>query len=138
MTNPTRTLIDLGAVVDAHILETALEDAIVRRLTTVAQLTRRAEALAIRGRPGSATLRKILEKRGHTPGRESALESELFFFLRRSRLQLPVPQFKVWDGTRFIARLDFAFPERKVGIEADGTRHHSAPRDREKDLLRLK
>jgi hypothetical protein len=34
-----------------------------------------------------------------------------------------VPQFEVWDGDRFVARVDLAWPEVKVAIEYEGAYH---------------
>ena len=35
----------------------------------------------------------------------------------------PVAQFEVMDGRRLVARVDFAWPERKVALEYDGLWH---------------
>ena len=62
-TNATRTLIDLGSVVRADTLETALERALLARVTTIDRLLRRFFELAGRGRPGIAALRSLLVER---------------------------------------------------------------------------
>ncbi len=33
-------------------------------------------------------------------------------------------QYEVRDGSRFVARVDFAYPDHRVAIEADGFRYH--------------
>lgn len=45
--------------------------------------------------------------------------------LRSSGIELPQTQFKVFDSGELVARLDFAYPERLVAIEADGFAYHS-------------
>ena len=43
--------------------------------------------------------------------------------MRRSGLPDPVAQFRIVDGGGFVARVDFAWPERKVAVEYDGLWH---------------
>jgi very-short-patch-repair endonuclease len=47
-----------------------------------------------------------------------------------------VAQFPVLDDRVFVARLDFAYPAIRVGIEADGYRWHGNPEDWRRDLRR--
>ena len=49
---------------------------------------------------------------------------------------MPVRQFEIRDGDRFVGRVDFAYPEAKLLIEAYGRDHHSAWSDHEHDLRR--
>ncbi len=44
--------------------------------------------------------------------------------LRNAGLPIPMLQYVVYDGDRFIARLDFAYPSERVAIEVDGFRYH--------------
>ncbi|HEV2810259.1 MAG TPA: type IV toxin-antitoxin system AbiEi family antitoxin domain-containing protein, partial [Acidimicrobiales bacterium] len=62
-TDPTRTLVELGAVIASDRLERAVESALRRRLTTVSRLQRRISGLARSGRRGPASLRHVLEPR---------------------------------------------------------------------------
>jgi very-short-patch-repair endonuclease len=48
----------------------------------------------------------------------------------------PVAQYEVRDGTRLVARVDFAYPEARLAIEADGYRFHGTHRQWKKDLKR--
>jgi very-short-patch-repair endonuclease len=52
------------------------------------------------------------------------LEARLWKLLRRSRLPRPILQYEVRDGRRLVARVDFAWPDRAVAVEADGYRFH--------------
>ena len=54
------------------------------------------------------------------------MESRLRLVLIAGRLPWPVTQYKVTspDGT-FVARLDLAYPEHRLGIEYEGDHHRS-------------
>lgn len=137
-TSVVRTLIDLSAVCQAAAVELAVEDALRRGMTTVSKLLLRAEELGARGREGPAGLRKILAK-DHGATTDSALESRCLQLLREWGFPDPVRQHVVRDGSRFIARLDLAYPHARLGIECDSFRFHSGravfDRDREKTAL---
>lgn len=101
-----------------------MDDALRGNHTTLHAL--RAE-LPPTGRVGRAIFRRLLEERDERDeAAESPLESRLLRILRKARLPLPVAQFEVrLDGTP-VARLDFAYPDRRLGMEADGFRWHSS------------
>ncbi|GAA4017400.1 hypothetical protein GCM10022247_45870 [Allokutzneria multivorans] len=72
------------------------------------------------------------------------METAARLALADAGLPLPQTQFEVLDGAgRFLARLDGAFPEERVGLEFDGRSVHSAPealyrdRARQNDLMEL-
>ncbi|MDQ3660154.1 MAG: DUF559 domain-containing protein, partial [Actinomycetota bacterium] len=50
-------------------------------------------------------------------------------------LPQPVAQFVVTNGDRFVARVDFAWPDVKVAVEAVGRKHHEGRWER--DVTRL-
>jgi very-short-patch-repair endonuclease len=124
-TTATRTLIDLGAVVSAAVLESALERALHQRMTTVARLQRRLDQVARRGRPGVTVLRAVLALRTPRLGvAESELELLIWRVLRRHHLPLPERQVEVTvDGCDF--RLDMAYSPERIFIEGDGFGVHS-------------
>jgi very-short-patch-repair endonuclease len=71
------------------------------------------------------------------PELESVLEEEAEPHLRAAGLTEYVRQLEVVDSQgRFIARLDFAVEELKLGIEIDGWAHHSSPQARNLDSRR--
>ena len=53
-----------------------------------------------------------------------------------SGLPAPVAQFRVLDGGRFVARVDFAWPRQRVAVEYDGL-WHGDPRQFAADRARL-
>jgi hypothetical protein len=54
---------------------------------------------------------------------ESPQETRLRLLVGCSGLPEPVAQFRVLDRGRFVARVDFAWPERRVALEYDGLWH---------------
>lgn len=70
------------------------------------------------------------------PGAESPMETRLRLAITRAGLPMPVLQHRVWDdaGT-FVARLDLAYVESRLGIEYDGEAH-LAPDAVRRDLRR--
>jgi hypothetical protein len=68
---------------------------------------------------------------------ESPQETRVRLILHRSDLPAPVAQHRVVDEYgRFVARVDFAWPQQKVALEYDG-QWHSAPGQFAKDRERL-
>ncbi|HZR13182.1 MAG TPA: type IV toxin-antitoxin system AbiEi family antitoxin domain-containing protein [Acidimicrobiia bacterium] len=128
VTTVARTLVDLAGSVDATVLETALDDALRKQLTTCAFVEWRVRELGRTGRAGVAVLRRLLEERGRgAAALESALEGAVWRVLLRSGLPRPVRQHAVTiDGRSF--RLDFAWPDAFVAVEADGYAFHAGRR----------
>ena len=67
---------------------------------------------------------------------ESPPETRLRLLLHRSGLPLPVAQYEVRCGGRFVARVDFAWPEHRLALEYDGA-WHGTPDQLPKDRRRL-
>ena len=125
-TTPTRTLIDISGVVTESQLVQTLDSALRRGLTFIPLIRSRLDAIGTKGRSGTGTLQKLLADRELGSGlTESPLEVKVERVLRRAGLDPPERQFTITgpDGTK--VRLDFAWPEQKVGIEADGFRWHT-------------
>jgi very-short-patch-repair endonuclease len=122
VTTPARTLLDLGSVVPAWVVEPALEDALMRRLVTFQLLTNTLERLGGSGRRGAAVLRTLVEERDPaTAPTQSMLEDLLFRVVRRGGLPAPLRQYEVAG-----VRLDGAYPEFRLGLEADSRIWHGA------------
>ena len=56
--------------------------------------------------------------------------------MRSHQLPVPVRQYEIRDGRKVIARLDFAFPEQRIAVEADSYRWHSGRIPWERELNR--
>jgi very-short-patch-repair endonuclease len=126
VTDVTRTLLDLGSVTEREFVEVALDDALRKNLTSLPRLRWRLEDLGGRGRRGTGVLRRLLSNRDPTKAPpQSVLEARLIRMLRRARLPEPTTQYEVRERGRLLARVDLAYPELRVAIEADGYRYHS-------------
>jgi len=136
ITRPARTLLDLAAVEPA-LVEGALDDALVRGLTTLGSVDRMLGRYAGRGRAGTALLTELLAKRsaGQAPT-ESPLEDRLVRLFRRHGLPEPVRQHEVALPDGKVVRIDLAYPDVKLGIEADGRVWHSGRADFTRDRQR--
>jgi hypothetical protein len=67
VTTPARTLFDLGAEYRIGFVELAVENALRRRLVSLAELDRTVRRLSRPGRPGGVTLRTLVEARASCP-----------------------------------------------------------------------
>ena len=126
VTDPARTLVDLGAVVGRPLVEDALDDLVGRKLVTLRAARARLDRLAARGRSGCGVLRAVLDDRigPEQAMSRSRLEAELARLCARAGLRRPVFQHEVVVGGRR-RRLDFAYPELRLAIEVDGYESHS-------------
>ncbi|MEO7837528.1 MAG: type IV toxin-antitoxin system AbiEi family antitoxin domain-containing protein [Acidimicrobiales bacterium] len=139
VTRPARTLVDLAGAVEKAVLEEALDDALIRRLTTLDRLRQRAQALGASGRNGTRLLREELAAWAEGDLVEEVAEMRMIRRLVANGQPKPVLQHEVSDGNgRFVARLDAAYPEERVGLEMNGFRWHGTPRAFARDPARLR
>jgi predicted transcriptional regulator of viral defense system len=136
VTTVPRTLLDLGAVTDPPVVRQATQDAVIRGLVAPEDLLCVLERLGRRGRRGTAALREVVEAASLDARLESRLEQELLELVLRCEVPPPVPQYELRcvDGRR--VRLDFAWPDAGVAVEADGRRWHATTADFERDRAR--
>lgn len=137
VTDPERTLVDLSAVAPREIAEAALDHLLAQRLTTVERIKGRIAELDGPGWRGTKHLNALIEERSACGGpAESMLETKLYRLLRAARLPLPQRQVSIFDGKRFIGRVDLAYPDRRLILEAQSYRHHSSRRAWTRDVHR--
>jgi very-short-patch-repair endonuclease len=137
VTTPTRTLIDFSAVLDRSALQQVLDHCLGQRLTTTRFVTRRLDSLGRPGRAGSALLTVLVDhasRDGRRP--ESELERRLWDLLVELPGPPPVAQYEVPLPGGRRARLDIAYPDLRLGIEADSYVHHSSPSEWASDHTR--
>lgn len=128
---------DLGAVMHRHRVAAALDSALARGLTTPERIDEYLRLVARRGRRGTRTLRNLIRERVDMAAMpESPLESKFFELLMEEGLPAPQLQYEIFRGERFVARVDFAWPEQKVILEMDGYKYHSGHQQWEKDRAR--
>ncbi len=137
ITTVPRTIFDLASRLRPRRIRMLAEQVVVERKCTLDELTTVMDELARRGRPGSASFRKVLCEIG--PGvalSESALELAGMSLLRDAGLPEPQQQLRLpWRETRD-GRVDMAYPEARLIIELDGRRWHSRTETLEMDHKR--
>ena len=129
-TNVTQTLIDLAGRLDDEVWEQALECALRRRLTTVAQLDARLPELTRARTPGTARIRRVLDRRPRSVcATGSLLETRMVQLARRvPGIGDPVRQLRIENRYgEFIAFVDLAWPDLGIFIELDGQHHKGQP-----------
>ncbi|MGY1802618.1 hypothetical protein ACI78T_04965 [Blastococcus sp. SYSU D00922] len=131
VTTPEATAVRLAASLPGDDAVVAVDRMIASGIVDLAPV--RAVAASGRG-PGSARARAVC---GLADGlAESPQETRLRLLLLRSGLPEPVAQFRVMDGDGFVARVDFAWPDRKIALEYDGL-WHAEDRQFARDRRRL-
>ncbi len=129
-TSVARTLLGLAALPDRDVsdasLVSAVEDAVRRRLASDRWLWWLLEERRCRGRNGVARFEAVLAERARLGPTESWLERELLAVLDRAGLPRPVVQRTVRRRGAFVARVDAAYPERGIVLEALGYASHAS------------
>jgi hypothetical protein len=131
-TERTRTAVDVvrrGTLDDAVVLL----DRLVQHRVAFLDDVRAAVAVLPRGR-GSAQAREAAALADGLAG--SPQETRLRLLIRRAGLPPPVAQLEIRHEGRFVARVDFGYPEQKLAIEYDGT-WHGEPGQFAKDRQRM-
>jgi very-short-patch-repair endonuclease len=125
VTTVARTLADLGAVTWQDDVHHGLDTA-VRRDISLHWVMQTLERVTRPGPTGTGVLRRSLGERETEVGTpESVFERRLLSVLCGGDLPRPVSQHDVRDRQgRIVGRLDFAYPQWRVGVEAHSRRHH--------------
>lgn len=121
-TDRTRTALDLirrGDRDDAVVLLDRLVQAGLADLAAVQQA-----AAALPRSRGSKQARDVAALADGLA--ESPQETRLRLVIARAGLPAPVAQYRVTKNGRFVARVDFAYPERRLAIEYEGLWHGEA------------
>jgi hypothetical protein len=133
VTSPARTIIDLaGLHIKTVRVEAAIDSALRLGLTDVEALMRRLNALRGKGRRGVERLETMLI----TSGGHSILEREFLKIIEAWKFPNPQTQVVHEHDGRFVARVDFLFPDHGIVVEVSGGRGHSTAADRAKDARR--
>jgi very-short-patch-repair endonuclease len=131
-TSRTRTALDLirrGPLDDAVVLLDQLVQADVVDIAAV-----RAAAAALPRCRGSHQAREAAELADGLA--QSPQETRLRLLIVRSDLPTPVAQYRVTSRGRFVARVDFGYPDLRLAIEYDGL-WHGEPQQVDPDRQRL-
>jgi very-short-patch-repair endonuclease len=129
LTTPSRTLIDLAAVLPTRRLEAAINEADKLNLIDLEELRGKVERQG--SMHGARTLRELLDLRFFALS-DSELERRFMPLARRAGLEKPLTQAMVAGH-----RADFYWPTLGLVVETDGLRYHRTPiqqaKDRERD-----
>ena len=137
VTDPPRTVIDLGLVMPWWLVHRAIAKGISTRALTVRDVRTLRDALGRPGRNGTGVVRAILDGKLLLLGKEeSELEKRFTAMAQRRGLPPLTLQHEVWESGRFVGRVDAAYPELKLAIEVDGFEHHSTPEAFQNDRTR--
>ncbi len=119
-----RTFLDLAAVRPMKQVGRALDDALQRRITTLARLRDELSNRAKKGRRGTKTLRALADSRdGDNEALRSRFELKMLQLLRCVNGAALTVGHPVSDGSENFF-LDFAFPERKLAVECHSVKWH--------------
>ncbi len=129
-TTPARTLVDCATLLGRDPLADLVDAALARRLADrAAVMDALGRAQRAPGRKGSGALRDLLDVWRVGIEADSVGEARLLRQLRRWGLGGFVTQFPVEDDDgRFVARLDVAWPQHRVGLEYDSDQWHPPSR----------
>lgn len=123
-TSVARTVLDLPAVVQPYLVGRAMDDACRRWPGMLDQLVLRFLELPRRGRPGTRLLRAMLDERmGRGQFTQTDFETAALRLVESLGLPAPALQHRVRDGD-FLAYLDMAWPQIRLGLECDSLAHH--------------
>jgi hypothetical protein len=126
-----RTALDLARIQPVEEAVVALDQFLGAGLLTMGRL--RTAAAAATG-PGCRQIRRAVDLADGLA--ESPQETRLRLLLHQSPLPRPIAQYSVRGGTRFVARVDFAWPDAKVAVEYEGM-WHGRPQQVARDRRRL-
>ena len=130
VTSPEATAVELAGRRDVDEAVVAVDRLVVAGGADLAVVRRLADAAL---GPGCRRARRACAL---ADGRaESPQETRLRLLIGRSWLPRPVAQHEVYAGARFVARVDFGWPEQRLALEYDGLRHAEPgqfARDRER------
>lgn len=132
-----RTIVDLAAVCSTARVSRVVENAINGHQTSEAAVARTLREVARRGKPGVGALGRVLDERSPgEPVADSELERMLLRAVFRAGNPPPVPQYPHPGRHPGRGRVDFAYPEAKLILEADGRRWHQRIADLKRDRAR--
>lgn len=132
VTSPVRAAWDVCTLADSGQALVIVDGLLRRRVLTMADLEARLAVGA--GAWGVSRAREVFQL---ADGRsESPSETQVRFIIHQAGLPSPVLQFEVRVDGQFVARVDFAWPNRRVILEYDGA-HHADALQMRRDRRRL-
>lgn len=126
VTTPERTVIDLAKVMSPRRLERLVDSALAGAKVDLDALVVLFASLTRKGKKGMVALRNVLADRIDDGSvSETELERLLVQLLTESGLDAPLRQFHAPWLQPINGRVDLAYPDHRIVIEADGRRWHA-------------
>jgi hypothetical protein len=126
VTTRPRTILDLSQILGASRLANVIDNALAARSVELDHLIDLTESVARRGKPGIKKMRTILDDRSGEPLiSDTVLERNLVRLILDSGLPPPTTQFRAPWLRRISGRVDLAYVEARLVIEADSRRWHT-------------
>jgi hypothetical protein len=133
-----RTLLDIGCLVPLDVLEAAVEQVVRETGADWPDLYDTLVLHSRRGRNGCGPFRAVLDERfGDQVITDSRFERLVRRLLLDAGVVAPESQHSIYDGDRFIAEVDLAWPSHMVGVELQSKKHHLHSVAFERDKRRL-
>lgn len=128
-TTVARTVVDIGVPHGLGTTARTIDEARRQGLVELKDVATLLHTVARRGRNGVGPARKILEERLKWDQiTDSQLEDRFLRILQNGGAPKPTEQHTVHNHEgKWIARVDFAYPDRKLAVELDGLAYHSDP-----------
>lgn len=133
VTTPARTAYDIGR--RGNLTAAVIHLDALARATAIRACDIEAVIARHPGTRGIVTLRRAV--RLMDAGSESPYETRTRLLVRGCGLPPPSTQIRVFDGRRFVARLDMGWDQWLVAVEFDGAQHWTDPAQRTRDIDRL-
>ena len=135
--SPEALLLQLAGSASFRLLEAAFDSVLFKRLSTHDRVGAHLSKVRASGLNGVRALEGLLESRDpkEAPA-ESFFETDFYRFLRTSPYWDAKFQYEVFDAGGRIGRLDVAYPDAKIGLEAHSSRWHSSAERVRKDARR--
>ncbi len=126
ITTPARTILDLAKVLGAKRLERVTDNALAGGLVDFDELTALYLALTRQGKTGMRKMGTILAERADDKRiPDTVIETKLFDLLVNAGISAPEKQFHAPWLEPIDGRVDFAYPAKRIVIEADSRRWHA-------------
>ena len=123
VSRPARTVLDLAGRISPELLEEGVDDVLCRRLVTLDDLQRRLDRSG--QRHGTTSLRAILEAWSTDGLPANVAEMRIARLLLDTGYTGFVPQYEIYHGGEFVARVDLGDPAPRIAIETDSFRRHA-------------
>ena len=137
-TTVARTIIDIGIPHGIGTAGRCLDEARRRGMVDLETVASLRKQVARKGRNGVGPARIVIAQRSQwDQATESALEDRFVRLIQGYGLPMPESQYRIRNQRgRVIARVDFAYPDKKVAVELDGAAHHSDMESFQRDRVR--